>query len=178
MLNDQPARSGHLLLLVASGLIAVLIGWDVLSDYSSGVKLMHLIVELALLLLAASMFGYILARMLRGRRELKQLHRRLDTARAESRRWRSRYQSTIRGLSEAIEEQFGLWQLSAAEAQVALLLLKGLSFKEIAAARHTSERTVREQARAAYRKAGLGGRSELAAFFLEDLLLPGARDKG
>ena len=36
--------------------------------------------------------------------------------------------------------------------------------------RETRERTVREQARAVYRKAGLGGRSELSAFFLEDLL--------
>lgn len=36
--------------------------------------------------------------------------------------------------------------------------------------RGTSERTVREQARSAYQKAGLRGRSELAAFFLGDLL--------
>jgi DNA-binding NarL/FixJ family response regulator len=52
------------------------------------------------------------------------------------------------------------------------LLLKGLSHKEIAAVRSTSERTIREQARAVYRKAGLPGRSALSAFFLEDLLLP------
>ena len=51
-------------------------------------------------------------------------------------------------------------------------MLKGLSLKEIAALRSTSERTVREQARAVYRKSGLSGRSALAAFFLEDLLLP------
>ena len=47
-----------------------------------------------------------------------------------------------------------------------------LSFKEAAAVRDTSERTVREQARSLYKKAGLAGRSELSAFFLEDLLLP------
>ncbi|MCZ7679332.1 MAG: hypothetical protein M5U28_11460 [Sandaracinaceae bacterium] len=55
-----------------------------------------------------------------------------------------------------------------------LLLLKGLSLKEIAAARDTGERTAREQARAVYRKSGLSGRAELAAFFLEDLLAPRA----
>jgi DNA-binding NarL/FixJ family response regulator len=59
---------------------------------------------------------------------------------------------------------------------VGLLLLKGLSLKEAAEARQTSERTVRQQALAVYRKAGLAGRAELAAFFLEDLLLP--RDGG
>lgn len=57
--------------------------------------------------------------------------------------------------------------------RAALLLLKGLSHKVIAEVRATSERTVRQQALAVYRKAGLAGRAELAAFFLEDLLLPG-----
>lgn len=42
----------------------------------------------------------------------------------------------------------------------------------MARARGTSERTARQQALAVYRKAGLAGRAELSAFFLEDLLLP------
>jgi DNA-binding NarL/FixJ family response regulator len=118
------------------------------------------------------MFGYVLTQVIRGRRQLRQLSSTLDSARAESRRWRAQYQATIQGLSQAIQDQFETWQLSKAEAEIALLLLKGLSLKEIATVRETGERTVREQARAVYRKAGLGGRSELSAFFLEDLLLP------
>jgi DNA-binding NarL/FixJ family response regulator len=55
---------------------------------------------------------------------------------------------------------------------VALLLLKGLSTKEIAAVRAVSERTVREQSGAVYTKANLTGRAALSAFFLEDLLAP------
>jgi DNA-binding NarL/FixJ family response regulator len=55
-----------------------------------------------------------------------------------------------------------------------LLLLKGLSHREIGELRRTSEATVRQQALAVYRKAGLRGRTELSAFFLEDLLLPQA----
>ena len=55
---------------------------------------------------------------------------------------------------------------------IALLLLKGPSHKAIAAVRQTSEKTVRQQSLAVYRKAGLSGRAELSAFFLEDLLLP------
>ncbi len=38
--------------------------------------------------------------------------------------------------------------------------------------RESSERTVRQQARAIYGKANLSGRAALSAFFLEDLLLP------
>lgn len=64
------------------------------------------------------------------------------------------------------------WGLTPAEQDIALLLLKGLSHKEIAQVRAVSETTVRQQARSLYRKAGLSGRSDLAAFFLEDLLGP------
>lgn len=48
------------------------------------------------------------------------------------------------------------------------MLLKGLSFKEIAVVRDTVEKTVRQQASALYRKSGLSGRHELAAWFIED----------
>jgi DNA-binding CsgD family transcriptional regulator len=64
--------------------------------------------------------------------------------------------------------------LSPAEKEVALLLLKGLSHKELAKVRSITEATARQQARAIYKKAGLSGRSDLAAFFLEDLLVPGS----
>jgi DNA-binding NarL/FixJ family response regulator len=56
-----------------------------------------------------------------------------------------------------------------------MLLLKGLSHKEIAEVRAITEATARQQARAVYRKAGLSGRADLAAFFREDLLLPAQR---
>lgn len=172
MSNDRTRTPGNPLFLISFGIIAVLIGWDLLSDYAEGVEPLHVVVEFSLLLIAAAMFGFVLTQMIRGKRRLRQLNTRLHSARSESRQWRERYQSTIRGLGEAIQNQFEAWQLSQAEAEIALLLLKGLSLKEIAAVRETGERTVREQARAVYRKAGLSGRSELSAFFLEDLLLP------
>jgi len=51
-----------------------------------------------------------------------------------------------------------------------MLLLKGLSFKEIAALRITLEKTVRQQASSIYRKSGISGRHELAAWCIEDYL--------
>ena len=75
------------------------------------------------------------------------------------------------GLSAVIDAQFRRWSLSPAESEVAMLLLKGLSLKETAEVRSTSERTTRKQARAVYRKSGLAGRAELSAWFLEDLLV-------
>ena len=78
-------------------------------------------------------------------------------------------------LGAAIDRQFDRWGLSPAERESALLQLKGLRHRDIAELHQTSERTVRQQALSVYRKSGLNGRSDLAAFFLEDLLLPVAR---
>lgn len=96
----------------------------------------------------------------------------LEVARLQGQRWRSEARTYLNGLGEAIDEQFSRWNLTEAEREVALLLLKGLSLKEVATVRATNERTVRTQARALYAKAGLSGRAALSAFFLEDLLAP------
>jgi DNA-binding NarL/FixJ family response regulator len=96
----------------------------------------------------------------------------LELARAQGQRWRADARTYLQGLGEAINTQFNLWNLTEAEREVALLLLKGLSHKDIATVRAASERTVREQSRSIYAKAGLTGRTALSAFFLEDLLAP------
>ena len=100
------------------------------------------------------------------------LIRDLDAARIQGRQWRDETRTLLKGLGEAIDRQFVVWKLSEAEREVGLLILKGMSLKEIAAVRDTSERTIRAQAQSIYAKAGLSGRAALSAFFLEDLLAP------
>ena len=73
--------------------------------------------------------------------------------------------------AEKIDEQLRAWGLTESEKEVALLLLKGLGHSEVAQIRGTSQKTSRQQAAAVYQKAGLSGRAELSAYFLEDLLL-------
>ena len=75
-------------------------------------------------------------------------------------------------MASAIQRQFTKWGLSDAESDIAALMLKGLSHKEIANIRQSSEATVRQQARAIYVKSNLSNRAELSAFFLEDLFPP------
>jgi DNA-binding CsgD family transcriptional regulator len=108
----------------------------------------------------------------RQREEQATLLRDLEVARIQGQRWRSESRAYLAGLGEAIDAQFSRWNFTEAEREVALLLLKGLSLKEVAAVRATSERTIRAQARSLYSKAGLTGRAALSAFFLEDLLAP------
>lgn len=73
-------------------------------------------------------------------------------------------------LLSVMKEQFSQWSLTPSESEVALLLIKGLSMKEIALARHVKEKTVRSQATHIYSKSGYAGRHELAAHFIEDLM--------
>ena len=91
---------------------------------------------------------------------------------AERDRWRASARGALEGLGRAIDAQFTAWRLTPTEREVALMLLQGHGHKQIAARTHRSERTVRQHAGVVYEKAGLGGRAELAAFFLQDLMLP------
>ena len=100
------------------------------------------------------------------------LRRSLLERQAERDAFRERADQALQGLGRAVSQQFEYWNLTPAEREVALLLLKGRSHKEIAAATGRSERTARQHAIAAYQKAGVGGRAELAAFFLGDIALP------
>ncbi len=159
-------------LLLFAG-IALLVGIDVAVDLAEGTSLEHVSVETSVLILASLGVVRVVSRNARLTREARNLQLDLATAKQQADRWRNEASHLLAGLGAAVGRQFDRWALTAAESEVALLLLKGLSLKQIADVRGVSERTVREQARAVYRKADLTGRAELSAFFLEDLLLPG-----
>ena len=179
-------RRLSLLALFLFSTIGVIIGSDLLWDYLHGVGLDHISLEGTVVLLAmgggAGFFRHWLglrreanaaraeAQALKG--EAAELESRLQAQRVEAERWREEARDLIEGLGAAIDRQFERWGLSPAEREVGLLLLKGLSHQEVADVRNVSERTVRQQARSLYRKAGLTGRADLAAYFLEDLLGP------
>lgn len=159
--------------------IALLAGVDLVSDIGGGASLSHTVVEAALLVAGLTGLALVLRRLvqlidqaaqLRG--EADALSARLEEKAAEATRWRAEARTLLDGLGAAIDQQFTRWSLTPAEKEVALLLLKGLSHKEVAVVRGIGEATARQQARAVYKKADLSGRHDLAAFFLEDLLLP------
>jgi DNA-binding NarL/FixJ family response regulator len=146
--------------------VALLVAADLLTDLWIGGGAVHVVLELGAVVAAGA--GAVSL----WRRREQRLQGDVARARAEAERWRAEAAEALRGLGAAIDRQCDRWGLSPAEREITLLLLKGLALKEIASARGTSERTVRQQALAIYRKSGLAGRAELAAFFLEDLLLP------
>ncbi len=133
-----------------------------------------LVDALALLLTIGSAVGVALLvqRMHRQHEERMTLIEDLEIARLEGADWRAKVESNLMGIKIEMEKQFDSWRMTAAERDVGLLILKGLSHKEIATLRGTSEATVRQQAQSIYSKSDLPGKTAFSAYFLEDLFAP------
>jgi DNA-binding CsgD family transcriptional regulator len=177
--SDRPQLGGGRTSMILFALIALLMATDLTIEFRQGVPMALQSFELVIFMSALAGIAFHWWQMAAARRRSARLDVELAEARAEAhrwsedaRRWSAEAQSQLQGLGVAIDRQFERWGLTPAEREVALLQLKGLRHRDIAALRNTSERTVRQQALAIYRKSGLDGRSDLAAFFLEDLLLP------
>jgi len=174
--SERRVLFGVLLAFLAVALFAAV---DIVADLREGTALGHVAAEAAIFVVG-SLGSIFMARRLvftlRRARALQAeafaLAEQLEMTRDEANRWRSEARDLIRGLAAAIDRQFERWALTPAEKEVALLLLKGLSHKDIAEVRSVTEATARQQARAVYKKGGLSGRHDLAAFFLEDLMVP------
>ena len=130
------------------------------------------LLEAVLLVAAIALTSFVSVEARDLHRERRLLLADLGNARRDGERWRAAARAYVSGLSQAIAAQFRAWELTEAEADVAGLMLKGLSHKEIGTLRDCAEATVRQHAAVVYRKSGLSSRTQLAAFFLEDLLMP------
>ncbi len=73
-------------------------------------------------------------------------------------------------LSDVIDDYFDEWGLTAAERDVALFAIKGLSNTEIAGLRTSSEGTIKAHMNAVFRKADVSGRNQLISLLVEDLM--------
>ncbi len=166
----------RLTLPLALTLVAIAAGGtiDLLLDRPATWWSVHVVYELGLIVAAVAGAAWLWHRWHAAVTEGESLRRSLAERQAEAEAWRASAEQALRGIGEAIDRQFTRWALTPAEREVAFLLLKGKSHKEIAAATGRSERTVRQHAAAAYAKAGLDGRATLAAYFLEGVRIPGA----
>ncbi|MFU8837013.1 MAG: helix-turn-helix transcriptional regulator [Thiohalomonadaceae bacterium] len=143
-----------ILLITITGLTII----DLIFDWPHALSLSHFVVEIAIVLVCFTLSVYLILLWLAERRQAMDANDSLHTHR--------------QGLGSRIDQQLKDWRLTRAEYNTAVLMIKGLSHKEIAAICGRGERTVRQHAVAVYRKSGLGGRAQLSAFFLEDLLPP------
>jgi DNA-binding CsgD family transcriptional regulator len=171
---EESDRDVHMLrALLAFVLLATIIGGaiDLVLDAPKSWSA-HVVFELALIVAALASSIFLWRGWWLSTRTLVETRHVLAEHAAERDAWRESAQAALAGLGRAIDERFTAWGLTPAEREVAMLLLKGQSHKQIAFGTGRSERTVRQHAVAVYQKSGLNGRAELAAFFLEDLMLP------
>jgi DNA-binding NarL/FixJ family response regulator len=144
--------------IIAQALCAMFFLADAAADFIDSKKFtdIHLGVEaIAAVALAAGVLFLM--------RELRQMMTRMHDIETSLRAARGEMITVIHAF-------FDTWALSAAERDVALLLLKGLDNETIATLRGTANGTVRAQASAIYAKAGVDGRAQLISVFLEELL--------
>lgn len=165
-------KSERWVIAVILFLIAALTSIDIYNDYFEGVAPWHLSIEGIVALIALAGVYYLISGRFRLQHNLAKEQRFSSELQVEAQKWKRASKTYLEGLSTEIDNQLNSWNLTEAEKDVSFLLLKGLSIKEIATVRNTSAKTVRSQTNAIYAKSGLSGRSELSAFFLEDLLLP------
>ena len=144
---------------------------DVIYDYREGASVAHLSIELALVAASLVLITVLSLGVWKESRSNRRLKAELASMSEEPSPAQSPSLLAARhDLARVLQTQFEEWSLTQTEKEVALLLLKGLSFKEIASVRSTLEKTVRQQASSIYKKAGVSGRHSFSAWFIEDIL--------
>ncbi|MDG1122680.1 MAG: LuxR C-terminal-related transcriptional regulator [Glaciecola sp.] len=151
-------------------IIMILNGIDVFVDIGLQVPFWHIVQEATLVLLSGLGAVLLIMHIRNKSQKLKNLVKDLSTANQQITSLTSKMAQERTHYSGVIKTQFEEWSLTNTEQQVALLILKGCSLKEIAAVRDTKEATVRQQASSVYSKSNLEGRHEFSAWFLEDFL--------
>jgi DNA-binding CsgD family transcriptional regulator len=165
-------ETGTLRWLLVAALLVIAIGGtiDLILDRPATWRSFHVLFELGMIVVALGIAIAFWGAWWRAERSIRSLARSLKDREAERDRWRRDAGSALEEFARAIERQFASWSLTPTEREIAFLLLEGHGHKQIAARTGRSERTVRQHAVSIYAKSGLGGRAELAAFFLEGLL--------
>ncbi len=144
--------------------------FDVLTDISLGVPYWHIIEESMIVLISGLVAIFIIIDIRKRTKNIQTLKTKLEDSDIKLKDITDEMMTARIQYSQVIHEQFEQWQLTKSEQEVAMLLLKGLSFKEISVVRETKEKTVRQQASSIYSKASVDGRHDFAAWFLEDFM--------
>jgi DNA-binding NarL/FixJ family response regulator len=156
--------------LIVLILFALFFITDIYFDVHDGVPISHVWHEMLMFVFALGAISWQVRVIFKKNVHISSLNTELFNTKKSYQEWKTKTHASAQEIRQLIDTQFSVWHLSHGEKDVALLLIKGLSMKEIAEIRSTQEKTVRQQATAIYKKSELSGRQELAAFFLEDIL--------
>ncbi len=144
---------------------------DFLKDILQGDEWLHIALEIVTVFLSFWGIVMVLQQISNRSREISALQDKVDRSKQDLALSQSKLKEIGREYSIYLHKQFDDWELTPSEKEVALILLKGFSFKEMATIRSTKEKTIRQQASTIYRKSKVAGRHEFSAWFFEDMLV-------
>ena len=150
--------------------IVIASGADLVADLAHGADVGHIVKESVVVSISTIAIAWLLWGLRQQRLEIRSLQNVLETANKDHLAPKKYVLDARKKLGDVVTQQFSEWLLTRSEIEVGWLLLKGLSLKEIAIVRNTKEKTVRQQASSIYKKAGINGRHEFSAWFIEDIL--------
>lgn len=171
ILNEFKNENKNVLLTALMSLIFTfsLISLDVIIELKHTFSFEHIIVELLIFL--SSLVGVVslLYKYMIEKKEKNELVEKLSSVNKEMEEWRNKVSKVSKDFFWAVEEQMEIWGLTKSEKDIAVLLIKGMSTKDIAELRGVTEKTIRTHATSIYRKSNLNTRYELASYFIEGL---------
>lgn len=163
-----------LILTYLLSIIFLLIVLDITLDFMGGLPMkdmaLDLLLEGSILIVVLYTANYVWKKFQVEKENKESVEIDLKHTKELASKWEKKSQHFVREFQAFVTTQFKDWNLSKSEKEIAILMLNGKSSKEISAHRFTSERTIRNQCRAIYEKSGLSGKSELSAFFLNELI--------
>ena len=145
---------------------------EIASEFAAGESLVAMWDDMLWVAVSAGCVLYYLYERRISSKEISELREKLTNARGKLVKIDNHSEEIANQYRAVMQKQFDAWSLSSSEQDIVISMLKGLTFREIAGLRETREKTVRQQASAVYRKAGVSSRSELTAWFFEDMLDP------
>lgn len=143
--------------------------YDELSDLDKGESPLTIWVEILIVTSSFGFFIYLSLQLYKNKCQHKELSESLQSVTHERDSSQQLLQQGREAVHATIQGQFDEWNFTDAQRDVALLLLKGMGAKEIADARNTSEKTVRNHLSGIYEKSGLSGARTFCAWFYKEL---------
>jgi DNA-binding CsgD family transcriptional regulator len=143
--------------------------YDELLDLEQGESPLTVWLEILIVSSSLGFIFYITRLLYTNMMHQKQMEQTLQQVRQQLHSSNQHLQQGKNAFRETIEWQLDEWQLTQAQKEIAVLLLKGLTPQEIAEARHVQVKTVRNHLSAIYEKSSLPGRHVFCAWFFEGL---------
>lgn len=165
------SKSERYILTIIFILLSLVLAGDIYEDVQEGSSLSHVIKESLIMVLGLIGLIVLWAKYFIAKSSNIDFKVNIEKIKTDLIHYKSETLHLSQGLGDKINDQLVEWKFTKSEKDIALLLMKGLSTRDISIARDSSEKTIKQHCTNLYQKANIKGRSELSAFFLEDILI-------